>query len=275
MSVGGVRIGDMTTTQTGTTSNGVPYLAVPAASADAPVVVIWHLLDPPRTEAAMAGAIPLAGLDATRFYLGLPMSGSRTPSGGVDAIMALLGEDAPVLVHGPIWQQAVAEFPAAFAELRERFGVAQDAAVGLVGGSMGSAIAAGVLAAGTSGARAAVLLSPMLQLRAMIDSVSPQFGGYTWAPAGDEIAARMDFLARADEVTAGEVAIRMVAGADDDAGFLVPAREFSRVTGADLHELVGVGHALAEEPGVDAAPQTEGARRADALTADWLRAHLR
>ena len=129
----------MSEAQTGTTANGVPYLVVPAASTGAPVVVIWHLLDPPRTEAAMAAAIPLDGLDATRIYLGLPMSGSRMPAGGFEAILPLLGEDAPLLVHGPIWEQAVAEFPAAFAELRERFGVAPDAMVGLVGGSMGSA----------------------------------------------------------------------------------------------------------------------------------------
>ena len=260
---------------TGLTASGVPYLASPAVSADAPVVVIWHLLDPPRTEVAMASAIPLAGLDATRIYLGLPMSGSRTPEGGVDAIMALLGTDAPVLVHGPIWSQAVDEFPAAFAELREELGVKPDAAVGLVGGSMGSAVAAGVLAAGTSGARAAVLLSPMMQLRSMIDAVAPMFGGYTWSPEADATAARMDFIARADEVTAAGAPIRLIAGADDDEdAFLVSAREFARITGSDLHEQAGVGHALADEPGVEAAPQTDGAARADALTVEWLRANL-
>lgn len=260
---------------TGLTANGVPFLAYRASSPGAPVVVIWHLLDPPRTEVAMASAIPLDGLDATRIYLGLPMSGSRTPAGGVDAIMAMLGQDAPVLVHGPIWSQAVDEFPAAFAELRERLDVGADAAVGLVGGSMGSAVAAGVLASGTSGARAVVLLSPMMQLRAMIDAVAPLFGGYTWSPEAEAVAARMDFIARAGEVTASGAAIRLIAGADDEEeAFLVPAREFARVTGAELHEQPGVGHALAEEPGVDAAPQTPGAVRADALTVEWLRANL-
>ena len=42
---------------------GVPFLAVPPESgphADAPVVVAWHLLDPPRTEAALAASLPLA-----------------------------------------------------------------------------------------------------------------------------------------------------------------------------------------------------------------------
>lgn len=258
----------------GVTANGVPYLAIPGPD-DAPVVVAWHLLDPPRTEAAMAAALPLDGLDAHRIYLGLPMSGSRSLPGGPDGIFGLLAQDAPGLVHGPIWTQAVDEFPAAFAEIREAIGVHQDAAVGLVGGSMGSAVAAGVLAAGTSGARAAVLVSPMMQLRTLIDTMAPMFGGYTWTPEAEAFAARMDFVARAPEVAASGAAIRIVAGADDDAAaFLEPARAFAQATGAELHLVDGLGHALAEEPGVEPAPQTAGARRVDALAAEWLRTHL-
>jgi hypothetical protein len=52
---------------TGTTANGVPYLVAPASRADAPVVIAWHLLDAPRTETAMAAALPLAGLDAWKI----------------------------------------------------------------------------------------------------------------------------------------------------------------------------------------------------------------
>ena len=259
---------------TGTTGNGVPYLAVPAASADAPVVVAWHLLDPPRTPVAMHAALPLDGLEATVLYLGLPMTGDRTPEGGPDAVMALLAKDAPGLVHGPIYTQAVEEFPAAFAELRERFGL--DAApVGLLGGSLGSMVAAGVLAAGTSGARTAVLVSPMLQLRPLIDAFAPMFGGYTWTPEADAYAERMDMVARADEVAGSGASLRIIGGADDDAPVLLDvARQFAGLTGAELEILDNVGHALAEEPGVDAAPQTAGAKRVDALAVAWLRDHL-
>lgn len=265
----------MAAAQTGTTANGVPFLAVPAASPDAPVVVLWHLLDPPRTEAAMAAALPLDGFDAHRIHLGLPMSGARSLPGGPEAIFGLLAQDAPGLVHGPIWTQAVAEFPAAFAELRQKIGVRPDAAVGLVGGSMGSAVAAGVLAAGTSNAAAAVLVSPMMRLRTLIDTMAPMFGGYTWTPEAEAFAMRMDFIARAPEVLASGAAIRMIAGADDDAAaFLEPARGFAAATGAELRMIDGLGHALAEEPGVEPAPQTAGARQVDALTVDWLRAHL-
>ena len=70
----------MTTSLAGTTSNGVPYLAVPPASdaATAAVIILWHLMDAPRSEAAFAAALPLDGLDAWKVYLGLPTFGARS-----------------------------------------------------------------------------------------------------------------------------------------------------------------------------------------------------
>src|SRR5687768_16775494 len=103
-----------TSSITGTTANGVPFLVAPASRPDAPVVLAWHLLDPPRTEAAMAAALPLAGLGAWKIYLGLPLSGSRMPAGGVEEIQRLGMEDAVLNLFWPIQQQALAEFPDAF-----------------------------------------------------------------------------------------------------------------------------------------------------------------
>src|SRR4051812_31585724 len=92
---------------------GVPYvLRAPAGRrADAPVVVGWHLMDAPRTEAAFAAALPLDGLDAWRVYLGLPFHGSRSP--GQEEVMRLAYEEPVLQMHGPANEQAVAEFPAA------------------------------------------------------------------------------------------------------------------------------------------------------------------
>ena len=41
-------------------AGGVPYLALPPEGApdNAPLVVAWHLHDPPRSETAMAAALP-------------------------------------------------------------------------------------------------------------------------------------------------------------------------------------------------------------------------
>ncbi|MCA2213198.1 hypothetical protein [Jidongwangia harbinensis] len=82
-------------------------------------MVAWHLLDTPRTEAAFAAAVPLHGLQAWRLYLGLPLSGARLPPGGLPEVREL-GFTEPVgNVHRPVAGGAVAEFPAAFAEVRD------------------------------------------------------------------------------------------------------------------------------------------------------------
>ena len=55
----------------GTTSNGVPFVALPPEEGReaTSVVILWHGADPPRTEEALAAAVPLRGLPAWRIYL--------------------------------------------------------------------------------------------------------------------------------------------------------------------------------------------------------------
>ena len=55
----------------------------------APLIIAWHLNDPPRSAAAMASALPLAGVAAWRVYLDLPMHGRRQLSGGLEEFMRL------------------------------------------------------------------------------------------------------------------------------------------------------------------------------------------
>jgi len=254
----------MTTPLIGTTSNGVPYLAVPPANdaATAPVIVLWHLMDAPRSEAAFAAALPLDGLDAWKVYLGLPTFGARSLPGGVGEVMKLLATDAPGLVHGPVHSQAAEEFPAAWADLSKTLGIGADVPAGLVGGSMGAAIAS------------EVLVSPLLQLRPMIDAVSPQFGGYDWTDAGTAAAERLDYEARARELVGSGAAIRIIVGADDEQAIVSSALTVAAAVGADVQLLDGMAHALAEEPGIEPAPQTEVAKRVDPIAAEWLREHL-
>ncbi len=262
---------------------GVPFVAVPPTSGarpDAPVVLAWHLMDPPRTEAAFAAALPMAGLDAWRIYLGLPLAGSRLPAGGYDELMQLGFEDAVLRLHGPVTDQAVAELPAAFAELRERFGLG-DGPVAVVGGSIGSAVAQLVVAEGVVAVGAAVLVSPVVQLSAVVDAMSKRFGvTYEWSDASRAVAERLDFVARADETVAhGAPAVLLVVGEDDDAaGFRTPAERLhaelsTRYDDAQRVQLAvvpGMAHALADEPGIDPAPQTEHAREVDRLVVGWL-----
>lgn len=270
---------------------GVPYVAVPPMNAQRPsppVVVAWHLMDPPRTEAAFAAALPLGGLDAWRIYLGLPLCGSRLPAGGLDELMQLGYDDAVMKLQGPVAAQAVEEFPAAFAALRGELGFG-DGAIGFVGGSMGSAIAQLVLiesgrAAGVAPS-AAVLVSPISQLRAAVDATGRRYGvSYPWSAASLEVARRLDFVARADETArAGQPAIRLIVGGDDDQdGFVGPAQRLQAALAeryddparVDLVTVSGVGHALADEPGVEPAQQTPAAGAVDRHAVEWLRAHL-
>jgi pimeloyl-ACP methyl ester carboxylesterase len=190
-----------------------------------------------------------------------------------DALAGTLAS-APRPPGGPVHSQAADEFPAAWADLRRTLGIGADVPVGLVGGSMGAAIASEVLARGTSGATAAVLVSPLLQLRPMIDAVSPQFGGYDWTDAGTAAAERLDYEARASELTESGAAVRIIVGADDEQAIVSSALTVAAAVGADLQLLDSMKHALAEEPGIEPAPQTEVAKRVDPIAAEWLREHL-
>lgn len=265
---------------------GVPFLAVPPPAGPrpgAPVVVAWHLQDPPRTEAAFAAALPLAGLDAWRIYLGLPMSGSRTPPGGPEELMRLGYEDAVLNIQGPVTDQAAREFAAVLAELRARLDLG-DGPVGVLGGSIGAAVALLVLAEADVEVTAAVLVSPLVRLRAAVDALGRRYGvTYRWSEESLQVARRLDFVARAGEIARrGQPAVLLVVGGEDDpSGFGEPAswlREAlaSRYVDPARAELVvipAMGHALAEEPGIEPAPRTEHAAAVDAHAVRWLQRH--
>jgi dienelactone hydrolase len=264
------------------TAAGVPFLAVPPAGdgANAPAVVAWHLMDPPRTETAFAAALPLAGLDAWRIYLGLPLHGARFPEGGVDALMQLGYEDAVQNLYGPISAQAAEESVPALAELRERFGF-RDGPIGVLGGSLGSAVAQLVVTGGGFDVAAAVLVSPVSQLEAVVATVGRMLGvSYPWSESSLEVARRMDFVARADEVAACPATLLVVGEEDDERGFREPAARLhaalaQRQVETEIVVVTGMGHVLAEEPGIEPAPQLPAAAEVDRLAVGWFARHLR
>jgi alpha-beta hydrolase superfamily lysophospholipase len=269
-------------------AGGVPFLAVPPDGGprdSAPIVVAWHLMDPPRTEAAFASALPLTGLDAWRIYLGLPLSGSRMPAGGDEELMRLGYEDAVLNLHGPVTDQAAGEFEATLAEIRDRLDVGHGP-LGVVGGSVGSAVALLVLAEGRAEIGAAVLVSPLVRLRSAVEAMERRFGiVYAWSDRSRAVARRLDFVVRAEQIARRQhdPAVLLVVGEDDDvSGFRDPATELrdalaQRYADPERAELVlvpNMGHALAEEPGVQPAPQTAHAAEVDGHATRWLRRHL-
>lgn len=269
------------------TAAGVPFVAVPPQGgprSDAPVVVAWHLLDPPRTEAAMAAALPLSGLDAWRVYLGLPDTGSRAPAGGSEELFRRAAEDAVLGLHGPISSAAAAEFPATLAELRDRLGLG-GGPLALLGGSLGAEVVQLVLLEGDLDVAAVVLVSPVVRLRPSVDALSRSYGTtYAWSDGSLAVADRVDLVARADEVVRrGEPAVLLVVGEEDArAAFVAPAREArdalaQRYSDPQRVRLVCVpdmAHALADEPGDAARPQTAHAAQVDRLAVAWLQQHL-
>jgi pimeloyl-ACP methyl ester carboxylesterase len=204
----------------------VPYVALPPAKRRdgdeaAPLIVAWHLNDPPRSAAAMASALPLAGVAAWRVYLDLPMHGRRQLPGGLDEFMQLGYEDAVLKAFEPQVTQAVAEFPAALTELRARLPLT-DGPIGLVGASIGTLPAQLVIAEGADQVTAAGLISPVIQLAEVVAANVRRFNvSYPWSDASRAVASRLDFVARADEIAARhpQPALLLISGAEDDPAF--------------------------------------------------------
>jgi pimeloyl-ACP methyl ester carboxylesterase len=256
---------------------GVPFIAVPPTGEprpDTPTIVAWHLMDAPRTKAAFAAALPLQGLDAWRIYFGLPMSGSRLPAGGAEEVMRLSYEDVVRNVYEPVLDAAAAELGPAFAELRERLGIG-GGALGALGGSIGAAVAQLAIAQSGLPFAAAVLVSPVVRMRDTVAAGERRFGSrYGWTAEAEAVADRLDFVARAAELAAP--AVLLVVGEDDDRGFHEPAAELQAALAprAELVVIPGMGHALADEPGIEPAPQTRHAAEVDRRAVAWFQRHL-
>ena len=142
---------------------GVPYVALPpagwhAGQETAPLVIAWHLNDPPRSAAAMAAALPLAGVAAWRVYLDLPMHGRRQLPGGLGDFMRLGYQDAVLEAFEPQVTQAVDEFPSVLAGLRARLPVS-GGPIAVVGASVGALPAQLVLAGDAAQVSAARMLT--------------------------------------------------------------------------------------------------------------------
>ena len=189
--------------------------------------------------------------------------------------MRLAFADAVLNVHGPVNEQAVAELPAALAALRAEHGIG-DGPIGVLGGSAGAGIAGAVVVEGVAPGAGRRARQPARACSARSWPCSPAASGSTTSgrpsprrwPTGWTSSPGADGFAG--------IPVRLVVGADDDAdAFLHPAEQLrdtltARGTAADLHVVEGMGHALAEEPGVEPAPQTAHAAEVDRLAVAWL-----
>lgn len=86
----------------------------------------------------------------------------------------------------------------------------------------------------------------------------------------------MDYVARSDAIAQACPAVRVIVGADDTEWFREGATALAGKLGdfSDLQIVDKMAHALAEEPGVDPAPQIQAAVSVDELASEWFRSRL-
>ncbi|MDN5915473.1 MAG: prolyl oligopeptidase family serine peptidase [Pseudonocardia sp.] len=262
------------------TAAGVPFTALPpAGSSDgpAPLIVTWHMLDAPRTDAAFAAALPMTGVPAWRVHLGMPLCGERMVDGRLDKHIELARQDILQAYLAPVIHQAVDEFPAALAELRRQLPV-DEQPISILGASLGGAVALQVLVAPPTSIGTVALVNPGVRVRAGVELLAAGLGQpYQWTAESRRTADELDFVARAGDL-AGQPSLLMVSGERDhpalreDAAALVGAlrERYAQPDEIELTTVPDLAHSLANEPGLEPAPQLPATMAVDEILTDWF-----
>ncbi|SQD98375.1 MULTISPECIES: alpha/beta hydrolase-fold protein [unclassified Parafrankia] len=280
----------MTETTTGRNSGpitgyaaGVPFTALPpAGGADvpAPLVVTWHMMDAPRSDSAFAAALPLADVPAWRVHLGMPLVGRRPVEGAYEAALA-----DPVLRYvDPVVRQATEEFLPALDALEDELPLS-GGPIGIVGASLGGTVALNVVARVPVQVSAVALVNPAIRARTVVDIFTAAAGtSYEWDERAHAAADHLDFVAHAGLISGRRPApaVLVVSGELDypisrsDAGELMAAlqAEYQDPARVRLSTIAGLDHPLAEQPGIEPAPQIPLAKVVDRVVSEWFRANL-
>ncbi|MFD3704739.1 alpha/beta hydrolase family protein [Nocardia sp. NPDC058658] len=254
------------------TAAGVPFTALPPAGGGAaPLIVTWHMLDAPRSNAAFAAALPMNGLPAWRVHLGMPMCGERMVDGSTDAIVELFNKDPLMLYLRPFVRQATEEFPAALAAIREQLPVG-DEPIGVLGGSLGGAVALQVLTDAAVPIFAGALVNAAVRMRSVVDMLP---GEYPYDADSEKAVDALDFVAKVDGLRA-RPPLLVLSGELDHPGLRADARDLVDAWGdrAELQTIPDLAHPLAEEPGIEPAPQLPSAAKVDSALTTWFQHHL-
>ena len=278
------------------TAAGVPFLALPPAAATdapAPLVVGLHAFEPPRSEAALAGAVPMASLPAWRVYLGLPLFGARLPEGGVTEINRRGERDYLVELFGPVVEEAAAELRRVIEELRSDFPVA-DTPVGLVGVGAGASAVLLALTGNRLPVGAAAVINPIVYPSLLMSPRERRTGTpYSWSNQALQTRGWLDFSARADEISSNAAPMLIVNGGRDEVAPREHGRAFrdTRATQnlrrsseqggrqtpehALRHIVVpDLAHAIGPEPGLEPGPLTPAGVLTDRALTEWFHLHL-
>ncbi|MBR8744461.1 S9 family peptidase [Nocardiopsis sp. MG754419] len=281
----------LTTPRTGTAA-GVPFLALPpavATTAPAPLVLGLHAFEPPRSESALAGTLPMAALPAWRVHLGLPQFGARLPDGGVPEINRRGEHDYLVELFGPIVEGAAAELHGVVTALRSALPIA-DTPVGLVGVGAGATAVLLALAERRLPVGAAAVINPIIDPTLLMAARERRTGTpYRWNPRSQNTRGRMDMSARTAEIVRDGTPLLVVSGGEDDVcppdhGRAFHAALAARAPGniggrADDHALRHIvvpdlAHSIGPEPGLEPGPLTPAGVLTDRALTEWFHRRL-
>jgi pimeloyl-ACP methyl ester carboxylesterase len=207
----------------------------------------------------------------------MPMCGARMVDGRVDAVIELAREDALMAFLAPFTHQAADEFPAALTALRDQLPV-DDEPISVLGGSLGGAVALHVLTASETPIKAVALVNPAVRIRSVVPLVEPLAGhAYRWTAESRKAADELDFVARVGDLTA-QPPLLLVSGDRDhpefrtDAAALVDALRgrYAHPGDVELSTVPDLAHPLADEPGLEPAPQLPTARAVDEILTQWF-----
>src|SRR6201991_2367651 len=254
------------------TAAGVPFTALPAADdGPAPLIVTWHMLDAPRSNAAFAAALPMNDLPAWRVHLGMPMCGARMVDGNMDAGLELMRKDVLMSFLHPFVLQATEEFPAALASIRAQLPV-DDGPIGVLGGSLGGPVALRILADTEIPVFAGAVVNAAIRMRSVV-GLFP--GDYSYDAESEQAVESLEFVAKAD-VIASRAPLLVVSGELDHQALRADALQLVDALGprSELLSIPRLAHPLADEPGIEPAPQLPLAREVDAGLITWFRRHL-
>ncbi|WP_405059317.1 prolyl oligopeptidase family serine peptidase [Kribbella sp. NBC_01505] len=251
------------------TAAGVPFTALPpTGGGPAPLLVTWHMLDAPRTDAAFAAALPMHEVPAWRVHLGMPMCGARMVDGSTAAVEALMRKDPLMSFLAPFVRQAVDEFPAALDSLRTQLPVGTGP-IGVLGGSLGGAVTLQVLAGTDIPIAAAAVVNAAVRMRSVVDL----FGEYQYDAESARAVDDLDFVARSNEI-ANRAPLLVVSGELDHPALRADALDLVDALGCELRSIPGLAHPLADEPGLEPALQLPLARTVDQALTTWFTQHL-
>jgi dienelactone hydrolase len=245
----------------------------PATADDgpAPLIVTWHMLDAPRSNAAFAAALPMNDLPAWRVHLGMPMCGARMVDGSMAAGLELIRKDVLMSALYPFVRQATEEFPSALASIRAQLPV-DDGPIGVLGGSVGGAVALRILADTEIPVFAGAVVNAAIRIQSVV-GLFP--GDYRYDAESEKAVDSLDFVAKAG-IIAGRAPLLVVSGELDHPALRADALDVVDALGerSELLSIPGLAHPLADEPGIEPAPQLPLAREVDAGLTTWFRRHL-